>query len=156
MEQTLVIIKPDALQRRLVGRIVERLERKGLKLVAMKMVRLDRRTGERHYDEHKGKPFYEPLLRFITSAPVILAVVQAPGAVQIVRKLTGATFGTEAEAGTIRGDMAVSNRYNLVHASDSPESAKKEIALFFNAEEILEYTSADETWVSELAPSAQK
>ena len=150
MQQTLVIIKPDAMHRRMVGRIIQRFEDKGLKIVALKMIRLSRQLAEQHYGAHKGQPFYEPLIKFSTSAPVVVMIVQAPGAIGMVRKMLGATFGAEAEPGSIRGDLAVSNRYNLAHGSDSPESAEREIALFFSAEEICEWTPADATWVSEL------
>lgn len=150
VEQTLVILKPDALQRRMLGRIIDRFEAKGLKITALKMIRMTHELAERHYGVHKGKPFYEPLLKFITSAPVVVMVIEAPEAVAVVRRMLGATFGVEADAGTVRGDLAVSNRYNLAHGSDSPESAKKEIALFFRPEEILPYDQCDARWVSEL------
>ena len=153
MEQTLVIVKPDALQRRLVGRIIQRFEQKGLRIVAMKMIRLSAELAERHYGVHKGKPFYEPLLAFITSAPVVVMVLEAPDAVATVRRLMGPTFGAEAPAGTLRGDFAVSNRYNLVHGSDSPRTSRKEIDLFFRPEEILDYRLDDARWVSELIPT---
>ena len=150
VEQTLVMIKPDAVHRRLVGRILQRFEQKGLKIAALKMMRLTPELAERHYGVHKGKPFYEPLLAFITSAPVVVTLIEGPGAVATVRKLLGVTLAAEAEPGTIRGDLAVSNRYNLVHGSDSAESARKEIPLFFEAEEILSYDQADAQWISEL------
>lgn len=153
MEQTLVILKPDALQRRMLGRIIQRFEEKGLKIAAMKMMHVTRELAERHYGVHKGKPFYEPLLGFITSAPVVVMVIEAPAAVVTVRKMLGSTFGAEAEPGTIRGDFAVSNRYNLAHGSDSAESAAREIALFFRPEEISGYDQADAPWVSELLRS---
>jgi len=150
LERSLVLIKPDALQRRLVGRIVSRFEDKGLKICALKMLRLSSDVAERLYAPHKGKPFYEPLLRFMTSAPVVAMVVEGHGAIAIVRRLLGPTFGAEADPGTIRGDLAVSNRYNLTHGSDSAESAQREIAIFFRPEEILSYELSDARWVSEL------
>jgi len=150
VEQTLVILKPDALQRRMLGRIIRRFEDKGLKIAAMKMIRLTRQVAERHYAAHKGKAFYEPLLAFLTSAPVVVMVIEAPAAVATVRRMLGATFAAEAEPGTLRGDLAVSNRYNLAHGSDSVEAAEREISLFFRPEEILSYDQADAHWVSEL------
>ena len=146
MERTLVILKPDAVQRALVGRILERFEAKGLKLVALKMAVLDRRTVERQYAPHKGKPFYEPLVRFMTSGPSVLVCLEGKGAVAAVRKMLGATFGPDADPGTVRGDFGVSNRFNLAHASDSPETAAKEIALFFKPAELLEWQPADWNW----------
>jgi nucleoside-diphosphate kinase len=146
MERTLVILKPDALQRGLVGRIIERFEAKGLKIVALKLARLARDLAERHYAPHKGKPFYEPLIRFMTSAPVVFLVLEGKGAVAVVRKMMGATFGPDAAAGTVRGDFGVSNRFNLVHGSDSPEAAAHEIALFFRPEELLDWDPADWSW----------
>ncbi len=150
MQKTLVIIKPDAMHRRLVGRIIQRFEDKGLKIVALKMIRLSQALAEQHYGVHKGKAFYEPLLKFITSTPVVIMIIEAPGAIVMVRKMLGATFGAEAEPGSIRGDLAVSNRYNLVHGSDSPGAAEKEIELFFGEDEICDWTPADSAWVSEL------
>ena len=146
MERTLVILKPDAVQRALVGRILARFESKGLKLAALKMVRLDRAAAERLYAPHKGKPFYEPLLRFVTSGPSVLVCLEGKGAVAAVRKMLGATFGPDAEPGTVRGDFGVSNRFNLAHASDSPETAAKEIALFFTPQELLDWDPADWNW----------
>ena len=146
MERTLVILKPDAVQRGLVGRILARFEAKGLQVAALKMARIDRALAERHYAPHKGKPFYEPLLRFMTSGPSVFLVLEGKGAVAIVRKMMGATFGPAAEPGTVRGDFGVSNRFNLVHGSDSPESAAHEIALFFRPDEILDWESALKPW----------
>ena len=146
MERTLVILKPDAVQRALAGRILARFEAKGLRLVALKMVCLDRAIAERQYAVHKGKPFYEPLIRFMTSGPAVLACLEGKGAVAVVRKMLGATFGPDADPGTVRGDFGVSNRFNLVHASDAPDTAEKEIALFFKTEELLDWTPADWNW----------
>jgi nucleoside-diphosphate kinase len=149
VERSLVIIKPDALQRRLVGRILQRFEERGLRIAALKMIRVSPELAARHYAVHKGKPFYEPLLKFMTSAPVVVLVVEAPDAVATVRRMMGATASAEAEAGTIRGDFAISNRYNLVHGSDTPETAEREIDLFFRRDELLDYRAADAAWVSE-------
>ncbi len=150
MQRTLVILKPDAMHRRMIGRIIQRFEDKGLKPVAMKMIRMTPELAACHYAEHKGKPFYEPLLKFITSAPVVVMVLEAPAAVDMARRMVGPTFGAEAPAGTIRGDLALSNRYNLVHASDGPASAEREIARFFRPDELCPWTPCDTTWISEL------
>lgn len=143
-ERTLILFKPDAVQRRLVGRILSRFEDKGLKVVALKLLQISRDLAERHYAPHKGKPFYEPLVRFMTGSPTVALVLEGPYAVDVARKLMGATFGFKAEPGTIRGDFGVSNQYNLVHGSDSKESSDREIALFFQPAEILSYKTADE------------
>ncbi|NLX07587.1 MAG: nucleoside-diphosphate kinase [Phycisphaerae bacterium] len=146
MERSLVILKPDAVQRGLVGRLVARFEEKGLKLIAMKMVRLTRQTAETHYGEHKGKDFYEPLVAYIISGAVVLLVVEGPSAVSVVRTMMGPTSGITAPPGTIRGDFAVATRYNLVHGSDSAQSAEREIALFFKPDELVEYDRAILDW----------
>lgn len=143
MERTLVLIKPDAVHRRLVGRIIARFEHKGLKLVALKMLRIDEPLARRHYAAHEGKPFYEPLVRFITSGPTVALVLEGKRAIEVVRKMMGATFGPDAQPGTIRGDLAISNRFNLVHGSDSQETAEAEIALFFRPDELLDWEPAD-------------
>ena len=132
-ERTLVLLKPDAVRRGLVGEVLARLERKGLALVALELRTLDEQTARRHYAEHEGKPFFADLIEFITGGPLVAAVVAGDQAVAVVRTLVGATDGRQAAAGTIRGDYALSNRENLVHASDSPESAAREIAAFFPA-----------------------
>ena len=147
MERTLVMLKPDAVQRGFVGRIVARFEAKGLKIVALKMARMDRALAERHYAPHKGKDFYEPLIRFVTSGPLVFVVLEGKGAVAVVRKMTGATFGPAAEPGTIRGDLGMSNRFNLIHGSDAPEAAQREIALFFRPEELIDWQPAAQPWV---------
>ena len=120
MEQTLIILKPDCIQRRLMGRIIQRFEDKGLTITAMKMMRISRDLAERHYAPHKGKPFYPGLIAYITSGPVVVMVVAGPRAINVCRKLMGKTFGFDAEPGTIRGDFGASTTYNLVHGSDSP------------------------------------
>jgi nucleoside-diphosphate kinase len=147
LERTLVILKPDAIQRGLVGRILVRFEAKGLKIVALKMAVLDRPVVERHYSVHKGKPFYEPLIRFMTSGPMVFLVLEGKGAVAVVRKMMGATAGAAAEPGTVRGDFGMSNRFNLVHGSDSPETAAREIALFFRPEELIDWQPTALPWV---------
>lgn len=147
MERTLVLLKPDALQRRLVGQILARLEAKGLKIVGMKLLRVSPELAARHYAEHVGKPFYNELVSFITSAPVIALVVEGPRAVEVVRRLMGKTNALEAEPGTIRGDYGLSVGMNLVHGSDSPASASREIALFFSPDELHDYALADAPWL---------
>ena len=151
MEQTLLIIKPDAIERRLIGRILSRFEEKGFQVMALKMTRLDEGVIRRHYGEHEGKVFYEPLVRYMSGHPVVVVVARAKGAIAIARKMMGKTFGCDAEPGTIRGDFAVSNRFNLIHGSDSPEAAAKEIALFFKPEDLCEYTDSLEGWVYDLS-----
>ena len=150
MEQTLVIIKPDGLQRRFVGEIISRYENKGLKMVALKLGRLSEALARKHYGVHEGKDFYEPLIHYMTSGPVVFMVLEGIAAIDIVRSLAGPTFGADAPAGTIRGDLAASKRYNLVHASDSVESAKDEIALFFKPDELLDYQMSDLSWVYDM------
>ena len=147
MERTLIMLKPDAVQRGLVGRILARFEAKGLKIVALKMARVDRGLAERHYAPHKGKDFYEPLLRFVTSGPMVFVVLEGKGAVAVARKMMGATFGPNAEPGTIRGDLGMSNRFNLIHGSDAPDVAEREIALFFRPEELIDWQPAAQPWV---------
>jgi len=147
MERTLVLLKPDAVQRRLVGRIISRLEEKGLRIVAMKMLRVSRELAEKHYAEHREKPFYPELVSFITSAPVVAMVVEGPKAVETVRRMMGKTNPLEAEPGSIRGDFGLSVTMNLIHGSDSQASAAREIALFFREDEILSYSTADSAWV---------
>jgi nucleoside-diphosphate kinase len=141
------MLKPDAVQRGLVGRILARFEAKGLKIVALKMARVDRGLAERHYAPHKGKDFYEPLLRFVTSGPMVFVVLEGKGAVAVARKMMGATFGPNAEPGTIRGDLGMSNRFNLIHGSDAPDVAEREIALFFRPEELIDWQPAAQPWV---------
>ena len=147
MQQTLIVIKPDAVQRGLTGRIIDRFEAKGLQVVALKMVQLDAEQARRMYSVHQGKPFYEPLVKFITAAPVVAMVVAGQEAVAAARKLMGSTNAVEAEAGTIRGDWALSRRLNLVHGSDSAESAAREIPLFFAPQEICGYRQGPEEWI---------
>jgi nucleoside-diphosphate kinase len=148
-ERSLVIIKPDAVQRGLVGEIVARYERRGLKIAAMKFEQVSRETAERHYGEHKGKPFYEGLVGYITSAPSVLMVIEGPDAVGIVRKMNGATKPAEAEPGTIRADFGLTIGRNLVHASDSLESAEREVGIFFGEGGIVDYQRAIDAWIIE-------
>jgi nucleoside-diphosphate kinase len=136
-ERTLVLIKPDALERSLAGEILGRLERRGLEIRAAKLVQLDRSLAERHYAEHTEKPFFGELVDFITSAPTLALVVEGESAISVVRTTIGATNPAEAAPGTIRGDLALAMPDNLVHGSDSPESAEREIALWFSASELV-------------------
>jgi len=147
METTLIILKPDAVQRGLMGRILTRFEAKGLQVVGAKMIKISRHMAERHYESHKGKPFYEGLVKFMTSSPVLVLAIRGVGAITISRAMMGATFGSKAEAGTIRGDFGVSNSFNLIHGSDSPEAAARELEIFFEEGEILDYERAVDQWV---------
>ncbi|MBI1852662.1 MAG: nucleoside-diphosphate kinase [Planctomycetes bacterium] len=154
LERTLILVKPDGVARRLVGAILERFEQRGLKIAALKMMNVDAGLAERHYGVHKDRPFYAGLIRFITAGPVVAMVLEGPRVVEVTRKMMGATFGWKAEAGTIRGDHGISNSFNLIHGSDSPESAAKEIALFFQPDEILSYELPGEAWVFDRAEDA--
>ncbi len=147
MERTLIILKPDAIQRRLIGRLVQRFEDKGLVLGGLKLMRISRELAERHYAPHKGKAFYPGLIDYITSGPVVIMVLQGERCIEIARTLMGKTFGYEAAPGTIRGDFGASRSFNLIHGSDSPESAKTEIALYFQERELLDYAPPDRAWV---------
>ncbi|HWE38542.1 MAG TPA: nucleoside-diphosphate kinase [Isosphaeraceae bacterium] len=147
MQRTLVIFKPDCVQRRLVGEVLSRFERKGLSLVALKLLRVDRKLGEQHYAEHRERPFFEGLIRFITGGTVVVGVLEGPEAITVVRNMLGATNGVAAASGTIRGDFSVSKQNNLVHGSDSPESAAREIALWFRPEELADASPVDAEWV---------
>ena len=154
METTLIILKPDAVQRGLMGRILTRFEDKGLQIVGCKMIEIPKATAERHYESHKGKPFYNGLVAFMTSSPVLVLAIRGVGAIAVSRKMMGATFGSNAECGTIRGDFGVSNSFNLIHGSDSPEAASKELELFFGAGEVLSWERAGEKWVYDLSGGA--
>ncbi|MGC8562271.1 MAG: nucleoside-diphosphate kinase [Thermoplasmata archaeon] len=145
--RTLVLIKPDGVARSKVGVIISRFEDKGLKVTALKLMKLGREKAEKHYAVHKGKPFYESLLNYITSAPLVAMVVEGNNCIEIVRKLVGATNGAKAEPGTIRGDFSTGIDFNLIHASDSEESARYEIPIFFEESEILSYERADKDWL---------
>lgn len=147
MEKTLIILKPDVLQRGLAGRVISRFEDKGFQILALKAMHISRELAEEHYAVHKGKPFYARLLKYITSSPVVVMVLEAKGAIAVARKMLGATFGSDAKPGTVRGDFSLSNSFNLIHGSDSPESAEFEIGLFFKPEELLDYERASEKWI---------
>jgi nucleoside-diphosphate kinase len=148
MQRTLILLKPDCVQRRLVGTILQRFEQKGLRLVGLKFVQASRELAEKHYAVHKGKPFYEPLLSFLTAGPTVALVLEGREAVAAARNLMGATDGIKAPPGTIRGDFAISVQNNLVHGSDSPENAQAEIALWFRPEELVNYQPVDTAWVA--------
>jgi len=149
VEHTLVLIKPDAVQRQLIGPIVTRLEGRGLKIVAMKMVQVSQDLARRHYAIHEGKPFFEPLIQYITSAPVVAMVVEGPKAIEVTRNTMGATNPVSATPGTIRADYALEIGRNLVHGSDGPETAAAEIALWFDQSEILSYQRDADRWILE-------
>src|SRR5216110_1126114 len=151
MERTLIILKPDAVQRGLSGEILSRFERKGLQIVGMKMMKIPQQLAETHYEPHRGKPFYPGLVKFMTSSPVLVIVLAGKDSIAIARKMMGATFGSKAEPGTIRGDFGVSNSFNLIHGSDSSESAARELGLFFKPDELIEWTPAAQTWVYDFA-----
>jgi len=149
-ELEFVMIKPDGVVRGLIGEVISRIERKGLKIVAMKMINVSREQAEKLYEVHKGKDFYEGLVNYVTSAPVVVMVVKGPNAVKIVRNLIGATDPREAKFGTIRGDFALDISRNIVHAGDSPENAMRELKIFFDENELLEYKRTDEDWLLEI------
>src|SRR5215468_8913243 len=147
MERTFVMLKPDCVQRRLAGRILARLEDKGLNIIAMKMLRITPELSRKHYAEHVSKPFYPALEKFITGGPVIAAVIEGLEAIRVVREMLGPTSGLKAPAGTIRGDFSSSRQMNLVHASDGPEAAQREIALYFTDVELCSYAPAVTPWL---------
>jgi nucleoside-diphosphate kinase len=147
METTLIILKPDAVQRGLMGRIITRFEDKGLQIVGAKLMQISPELAATHYKDHNGKPFYNGLVGFMTSSPVLVVAVRGIGAITICRGMMGATFGSKAAAGTIRGDFGVSNSFNLIHGSDSPEAAARELSLFFKAGEVLDFARAGERWI---------
>jgi nucleoside-diphosphate kinase len=146
MERTLVLLKPDCVQRRLAGRVISRFEEKGLNLIAMKLMRVTTELARRHYAEHVQKGWYPELEGFITASPIVAMVVEGPEAIRVVREMVGATNGLKANPGTIRGDYSTSQQMNLVHASDGPESAKREVEIFFTAEEIHDYEPTLRKW----------
>jgi nucleoside-diphosphate kinase len=149
VERTLIIVKPDGVQRGLIGQVLGRFEARGFKLAGLKLIQIPRELAERHYAEHKGKSFYEGLVAFITSAPVVVGVLEGPGVVAAARAMMGATNPANAAPGTIRGDFAVTVSYNVIHGSDGLESAEREISLFFDAEELVDYARVTDTWVVE-------
>ncbi len=145
-ERTLVLVKPDGVQRLLVGTILERYERRGLKIIGLKLVQVDRATAERHYAIHRARPFFASLVDFIVSSPLVAIALEGPDAIAIVRTINGATRPNEATPGTIRGDLALETAQNLVHASDSADSAATELALWFRPEELLSYDRDIDRW----------
>ena len=148
-ERTLVLVKPDGVQRGLAGEIIGRIERSGLRISALKLLQMEREVAERHYAEHVGRPFYEGLVGFITSGPVVAMCVDGPSAISSVRRLMGATNPQESAPGTIRGDLSVEIGRNLVHGSAGPEDATREIGIFFENSEIVEYERAVDAWIVE-------
>jgi len=151
LERTLIILKPDAVQRGLCGEIITRFEKKGLQTVAARFMKIPTQLAETHYEPHKGKPFYPGLVKFMTSSPVLVLVLAGKDAIAIARKMMGATFGFNAEPGTIRGYLGVINSFNLVHGSDTPESAARELGLFFKEGELIDWTPAGQGWVYDLS-----
>jgi len=149
MERTLIIVKPDGVERALVGPIISRFEQRGLKIVALKMLQVSDELARKHYAVHEGKPFFEPLIEYITSSPVVVMVLEGPDAIQAARNSIGATKPVEATPGSIRGDFGMMVGRNLVHGSDSPENAATEVALWFNESELIEYERAVDSWILE-------
>ena len=149
MERTFVMVKPDGVQRRLAGEIIARFERKGLKIVGLKLLKMPKAQAESLYSVHKGRPFYDGLMQFVTASPVIVMVLEGTRAIEIVRTMLGKTFSYEAAPGTIRGDFGASKGFNLIHGSDSAESAAREIPIFFPKGELVDYQSVDREWVYE-------
>ena len=149
MERTLIIVKPEGVQRGIIGNIVTRFEQRGLKFVGLKLIHITPALAEQHYGVHKGKPFYPGLVKHITSGPVVVAVLEGPRAISVVRTTMGATNAAEAIPGTIRGDFALEIGFNIIHGSDGPETAKQEINLFFKPEELVDYGLATAQWIYE-------
>jgi nucleoside-diphosphate kinase len=148
MQRTLVLLKPDCVHRRLVGILLQRFEHKGLRIAALKLVHVSRQLAEQHYAVHKGKPFFDSVVQFLSSGPTVALVLEGREAVTVVRTLMGPTDGTKAPPGTIRGDFALSVQNNLIHGSDSPENAATEVALWFKPEELVSFQPVDTAWVS--------
>lgn len=151
METTLILLKPDAVQRGLMGRIISRFEEKGLQIVGCKLMQISPELAARHYEAHKERPFYAGLVRFMTSSPVLALALRGNGAITIARNMMGATFGSKANPGTIRGDFGVSNSFNLIHGSDSQEAAERELTLFFGAGEVLNWNRNTDSWIYDMA-----
>ncbi|MGI5823713.1 MAG: nucleoside-diphosphate kinase [Dethiobacteria bacterium] len=147
MQKTFIMLKPDAVQRNLMGEVICRFEKKGLKAIAIKMLKISREMAEKHYGEHQGKPFFDELVNFITSGPVVAMIWEGRGAIQVARQMMGSTDPQEAPPGTIRGDYGLFMGNNVVHGSDSPESAAREISLFFSPQEIFSYQKSAEPWI---------
>ncbi len=148
MERTLILVKPDGVQRCLAGEILSRLERRGLKIAGLKMLQMDRALAEKHYDVHREKPFFNDLVKFITSGPVIAAILEGEKAIESTRQTMGATDPKKAAPGTIRADLGINMEHNLIHGSDSPENAEKEISIFFKAGEVLTYSRDVDRWLT--------
>ncbi|MCH7952573.1 MAG: nucleoside-diphosphate kinase [Chloroflexi bacterium] len=148
-ERTLVLVKPDGIQRGLAGEIVSRLESRGLRIVGLRMLRVNEALAKRHYAEHEGKPFFDGLIAYITSSPIIAAVLEGTRAIEVVRKTIGATNPADADPGTIRGDLSVELGRNLIHGSDGPDSAAREIALFFDESQLFDYERDIDRWIFE-------
>ena len=148
-ERTLVLVKPDGIQRGLAGEIVSRLESRGLRIVGLRLLRVDEALAKRHYAEHEGKPFFDGLIAYITSSPIIAAVLEGTRAIEVVRKTIGATNPADADPGTIRGDLSVELGRNLIHGSDGPDSATREIALFFDEPQLFDYERDVDRWIFE-------
>jgi nucleoside-diphosphate kinase len=148
MERTLILLKPDCMQRRLAGAVLQRFEQKGLRLAGLKLVQASRALAEQHYAVHKGKPFYDSLLQFLTAGPTVALVLEGREAVAVARALIGPTDGAKAAPGTIRGDYGISVQNNLIHGSDSVDNAKAEIALWFRPEELVEWKPVDGPWIA--------
>lgn len=148
MERTLIIVKPDGVERGLIGEVLRRFEQRGLTVAGLKMIQISPELAARHYAEHQGKPFYPGLIQFITSGPVVVGAIQGPGAIALVRAMMGATNPANAASGTLRGDYAVSMSFNVIHGSDGPESAQREIALYFTPDELFDYQRPAEKWIS--------
>jgi nucleoside-diphosphate kinase len=149
MEKSFVMLKPDAVSRKLIGKILSRFEEKGLKIVGIKLLQITEDLAKTHYSEHEGKPFFNDLVNYIISAPSLAMVIEGDEAITVIRKIVGATDPKEADLGTIRGDYAMDTGRNIIHASDSPKSAEREINLFFNQDEIYDYEVPDSSWVYE-------
>jgi len=151
METTLIIFKPDAVQRALMGQIMTRFENKGLQIVGTKLMKISQELAATHYEAHKERPFYPSLVQFMTSSPVLVLAIRGNSAIAVCRKMMGATFGSNADAGTIRGDFGVSNSFNLIHGSDSAEAAERELGLFFSDGEVLSYDRAIGSWIYDMS-----
>jgi nucleoside-diphosphate kinase len=151
MQKTLVIIKPDAVQRRLIGKIISRFEEKGLEIIGLKTTVISEELARKNYSVHEGKEFFEKLIKYMTAGPVVIMVLRGKNAIGVTRMLMGSTFGHEAAPGTIRGDYAISKRFNLLHGSDSVESAEREIAIFFKDNDIMEYGQSSLKWIYDIS-----
>ncbi len=149
IQKSFVMMKPDAVSRRLMGKILSRFEEKGLQVIAVKLMQIDEELAKAHYGEHEGKPFFEDLIAYITSSPSLAMVIKGEDAISTIRKMVGATNPLEADMGTIRGDFAMDTGRNIIHASDSPDSAEREINLFFDESEICDYSIVDNIWIYE-------